>query len=609
MTQRWGPTAVAAALLSVALWPAAPGHAAPVDVRAPTRLRVGLERVGASYVVSGTLLDDLNEGIAGVTLALTLRPTDLSGVEPVRLDARTDASGRFEASTPAVPGARTFAVEVHFGGSTDGLLLPADLSDEVDVARKKPVLEIAGPTTVTTKGRGVPYEVHVARPLLAGLPIALALVTRGTEHAIGTGETDAEGVAVFVVPAARLDAGGPATLVARSPASDALGLEAAETRLEIRALVESRLTLSAVPEGAVEMGERVVVSGSLAAVPAGGAEPLGDEAITLLARGPNGREAPFATVQTGADGRFHAELPTDAWTRSGALELRATYVPSVAWRARAESPVLGLRLVPPEPLPVLLYVLPLAVALGAVGVTLIRGRRRRARERSAAASPPADVEVRTGLETGTGAPAGAGGGAGGGAGTAAPATLWRVAGVVLDAVTRQGVGGAVVERAAETDAAPLATAGPGGAFETPALPEGACTLRVRAPGYVSETFTARLPHKGELGAVRISLAPVRQRVLEAFRRAALAHLPRRSLLFVWTARELGRHVRRHRPLADKPVDELGRLFDETYFSADVPDESAATRAVVLAEQAKAAVPPPAPAAGADTVVPPRDGAV
>jgi hypothetical protein len=96
------------------------------------------------------------------------------------------------------------------------------------------------------------------------------------------------------------------------------------------------------------------------------------------------------------------------------------------------------------------------------------------------------------------------------------------------------------------------------------------SVRVCAPGHVTETFAVTIPHRGEFRRTRIELVPVRDKVFSLYRRAALPHLPTPDLWGIWSPRQIVDYVRSRRP--PPALAELTEFIEEAYFSARTPDE-------------------------------------
>lgn len=73
-----------------------------------------------------------------------------------------------------------------------------------------------------------------------------------------------------------------------------------------------------------------------------------------------------------------------------------------------------------------------------------------------------------------------------------------------------------------------------GRFALEELPASEYELRISREGYVSETFAATIPHRGALRGVRVDLIPIRVRILEIYRVAALPLLPKPRHWARWT---------------------------------------------------------------------------
>jgi hypothetical protein len=108
----------------------------------------------------------------------------------------------------------------------------------------------------------------------------------------------------------------------------------------------------------------------------------------------------------------------------------------------------------------------------------------------------------------------------------------------------------------------------GGRFATGPLPAEEAVVRfvLAAPGYCSESFTGTVPHHGELRDVRIDLIPIRHRVMEVYRDAALRVMPERGLWGFWTPRELMRFIKSRGETRSMPLKPLTELFEEVYYA-------------------------------------------
>src|SRR5262249_61933702 len=105
---------------------------------------------------------------------------------------------------------------------------------------------------------------------------------------------------------------------------------------------------------------------------------------------------------------------------------------------------------------------------------------------------------------------------------------------------------------------------------------GSHELVVKADGYCDEAFTVVVPHRGQLRGVEVRVAPIRLRVLEAFRAAAAPALGDRAF-DLSTPREIA-------PLGGPALAQLAALVEETNYSGRPAEPEQAERARVLAEE-------------------------
>jgi hypothetical protein len=137
-----------------------------------------------------------------------------------------------------------------------------------------------------------------------------------------------------------------------------------------------------------------------------------------------------------------------------------------------------------------------------------------------------------------------------------------------------------------------------GRFAFDALEPGEWQARVSAHGYVTESFTIGIPHRGELRGARIDLLPVREQIFLLYRDVAQPLLPGRELWGIWTPRQIFDHVRERRPAS--ALSEVTDFVEETYFSARTPGESILGHARTLLDRARGELDPlaePVPHAG------------
>lgn len=268
--------------------------------------------------------------------------------------------------------------------------------------------------------------------------------------------------------------------------------------------------------------------------------PLGGELVELEAltddaspvvESPNSKRS-LGHAQTDSQGRFEIRVAKLLLPPGPAL-VSAHVFPHRGHILPGRSPEVALQVLPPEPISVLYFVLPLVVTLlGWLGYLL--GQRlwawvgawwkeRLARQRpQTAKTPEAAASSHSTLEPGVGAPGV----------KLSPnrrlATLRRAADFAMDGQVMDATFGVPVSASISivldgpTQSEPVRTlpTESDGSFATPPLSPGRYQLRISAPGYLSQQFVASVPHKGEYRQVAVRMEPLRVRLLSEWRRVA-----------------------------------------------------------------------------------------
>jgi hypothetical protein len=144
--------------------------------------------------------------------------------------------------------------------------------------------------------------------------------------------------------------------------------------------------------------------------------------------------------------------------------------------------------------------------------------------------------------------------------------------VVHDAVSERPLPGATIVAEGPDGGRVEVVADGAGSFRLDRLAPGTHSLIISGPGYVSERFTAHIPHRGNLHDVRVDLVQVRVRILEVYRGAARPLLPRSALWACWTPRELARHVGAQAGRRLAPLEDLTSLLERAYWSGSLAEE-------------------------------------
>lgn len=536
------------ASLVLAVTAPAPAGAYPIVVRAGSRLELAMRHEGTRMAIDGRLLRDDGEPISGARVLLTVGPAQAATV-------LTDASGRFGWAAELAFGQYDVVASFAGRGEVDG----SSEQRRFDFGRADVSLDLALPARIDRARQSVEIEVRADSESGAG---NLEVILSDREgRPLARAVTNRAGLARLLVQPRTLGSPGPVRLEVRST-PDMLrgaGHDVGDTIL----VSQSRLALGPVAPEVAADGEIVVV-GSLRDEE----HPIARGAIEVQV----GRSAAVRT-STDERGLFQATVSFEGLPR-GELELGVAYRPDADWRQPATVGPLRIEHLAPTPLPVWLLLVPVGVTAVALVLVLRSARDRRSAAARRARGIRAPARVQGGL-------------------SASRVTESRlrasrrppdpeIAGRVLDATTRKGIGGAVVSVAFAGEMRDFVCDG-SGRFATGPLPAGDANVTVAADAYLPESFAARLPHAGELRDVRVELVPVRQRVLEIYRDAALRVLPERDLWGFWTPRELLRFVKKRQEARQPPLAPLTDLFEEVYYAGRAARVEHVTRANELAE--------------------------
>jgi hypothetical protein len=259
-------------------------------------------------------------------------------------------------------------------------------------------------------------------------------------------------------------------------------------------------------------------------------EALSDE-VSIASESPAGKRS-IGHAQTDAQGQFSIAVPK-LLLPTGAALLSAHVFPRRNHIQPGRSPELTLQVLPPEPISVLYFVLPLVVTAGLwLGYVLGRRLLHWLRElwqayqlrRVPVPTLTAESASHSSIELRLGEPG------------VRLTQQRRLAALSLRRAVDHVIDGLVVDATFGVPvAATIAVFADGsdghepqhtvisqasGAFTTPTLNAGRYQLRISAPGYLSQQFLATLPHRGEYRQVTVRLEPLRTRLLAEWRRVA-----------------------------------------------------------------------------------------
>lgn len=520
-----------------------------VLVKGRAALRVTTQKTAPGVTVVVELRDELNSLIeeeATLTLTIEGRTQLQQAIGGIVRFPLTDLSfGSYQAVL-------RFAGSERYGEAQETL--------QIDIQKETPALLLEAPAELSLNDtEGVLLaRLEIEEIPLPGEPLTLSGL-RGDSKRATTGP---EGTATFLMSPKDLPREGPNDL--RISFGGNNRYNAVSSTQTINLVVPVVVTIQGPAEASAD--DEVEIEGTLS-TPFG---PLGEHSIGLYARVAKGEERSLGGAVSDAEGRFTATLAAKAFKSGAPVELLARYQPDTPWNLPAESDPITVQIRPPRPVPAAFYLLPLFVC-GAIALGMFMLRRvRRAVIKAPEARPKGGVfpvvRANTGPEQRT------------------------LQGTVTDAATQQPLLGARVllllegggEREVRSDAR--------GAFFLDDLAAGHPSLRVEARGYVSEEVRVEIPHRGRWSGFTVALLPVREKVLELFRIAAIQVLPEKQLFGSWTPREIRRYARDRRHSLSGPIAELVKLFESVYFAGVIGDEETVAQAKELSDQALASTP-------------------
>jgi hypothetical protein len=548
-----------------------PARGAPqVTVKARTLLRVlDVRRAADGVVVAGDLRDrDLLSGIPNRRVWISV---EHGGVVWTRW-TRTDRHGAFRVRMPRA--AASMQLAVRFGGDAS-YAAQAPAPQVVDISRGTLDLQLSLERELDAAAAQQAIPVRTQQ---AGRPVSVQLFFY-TESGklLGRVQTSRQGRGTLRFPTARLRRPGPVTISGVFPGDAALNPLVRRYETVLVAPVELSLAAhqrQVSADGVVELAGRI-------------RDPLGPVAgatVEIRAMGRHG-----ASARSDAGGQFRARLRASDFP-AGSLDLVARFTPQVVWRRAARSLPVEVEVLAPRPVPPELYLLPWVATLLALAVLaalrfwpLLLGLWRLAWGRRP--KPRGEAEPDRPLRSGV---------------RLARRTLRSmmsqaldINGEVWDAVETRLLPGARVtlqpieplDHVDQPGTVLSLTTDGQGRFASGPLAAGSHQVTVSVAGYVSERFGVQVPHRGTYHGVRVDLVPVRIRLLEIYKQAALPLLPDEGLWGCWTPRELMYHRGRLSGRRNPPLEQLTLLLEHAYWSPLAVDERHLERARALARQA------------------------
>lgn len=510
---------------------------------------------------------DLLEGIANRTVEVTVV---LHG-SPVIRRVRTDPEGIFRLHLPVTQ--KTFDVSARFlGDDTYAAISPEGqqlditkqnpqialtIDEEVSIMRAHHLLKIS----TRVRDRPVSLPLTISLPLTVNLPGA-ARSDRGSpspfKEIVTTGP---DGTADVEIPTSHLGDPGLKTLVASFAGNDRYN--AAQGQVQTLLVTPVQVTLFSHRQ-TFDVDDTPQVQGRIT----DSQGPIDRATLSLEVMG-----QPVASTISTEKGGYQFKIRAADYP-PGPVDVEVSYTPGVIWRRPARSNRIQLTIRPPRPIPIHLYAIPVAITATVMLALLLVRLWPTLKHRFAwrARHPHALVEedmapVRSGARL------------------TRPSlrALIRpahdVSGQVWDPVDNHPIPRARVHVAGRPEIPPLELiASDEGHFNAPELTDGIYQITVSHAGYVSESFPAKIPHRGSLHGLRIDLVQVRVRLLEIYSQVALSLLPDRRLWGCWTPRELARHMGRKAGRRLGPLDAMTDLIERAYWSEEPAEETVLSQA-------------------------------
>lgn len=345
----------------------------------------------------------------------------------------------------------------------------------------------------------------------------------------------------------------------------------------------------------VAQGSKLVVSGT--AFDDSG--PLIGETVDILSDS-GGEKRHLGSVLTDAYGHYELRV-LKLHMRVGSAFLISQVTPRRRHIVPGRSAELPLNVLPPEPVSLLYFIVPLAgTAFILLSLLAARALRPRialwlARRREKRLQKPTSDDDMQSLRSSLRPSLPATGEAGVQLGQKASLTLRRtvdntIDGVVHDAVFGPAIAGATLE--VLPGGARVTTSDAEGRFVLSQLPAGRFTVRVRAPGFLDEEFAASVPHRGDLRGVTVRLMPLRARLFSEWQRVAELFYGDKDELFAKTPHELlieaeqppGKAKKKNgQPIGDlRRLRRLTALVEQGYYSRQLCTQEMLDEATRLA---------------------------
>ncbi len=506
-----------------------------------------IRRQKQAAVIAGTIVErSTGKGVFDEYLIIQIDD------EVVRV--RTTSVGKFSYTSSIPDGSHV--LNINFEGTDT--LDPASLFIASFDFSKNPIL-VALSHPSETKDTNDSFDVTVTTSSLgapASVPVSLHLGPQDVPlPLVATQTCDPRGQCQFSIPRSFYQESGRYQIEARFQGDR--DYDSGFARGTINVVASSNLSLHS-SQTEVKFGETLKLSGTLK----NGLDIAIPGAVVAIEM--NAQH--ISDTKTDENGNFSLHLNTEEMG-SGTSTLQAVFRPNESWQSSGRSSPLTITIGQRTPIPIVYTFL--AFAATALALLSFVAVRTKPWEKYLNRKKPAKEESKERATT----PANAAPVAGGVSfsrpklGSALRrSAYYNISGVVQSAMTKEGIAGAQLQ----VGSAGFST-GDQGLFSSCDFQEGEAVVLVTAHGYIRESFSVTLPHRGEFHSTTIELLPVREKIFEMYKRAVSPLLPKSDLWGIWTPRQILEYAHLY---AESPaLCDLTDFVEESFFSQRTPTEA------------------------------------
>jgi hypothetical protein len=529
--------------------------AAPeIDIKAQTILQLrSVRQISDKEVsVSGVLVDKLtNAGIANTAISVTFAGASAPVV--------TGSDGSFSATLLAPLGQQPLSLRFDGGPLMDA----SHIDTTADPSRQ--AVQLTATASPSARGADIRVETLVdGEPSAVPLAISIGVEKDGKESPVAQSTSNV----VYTLTRSAIGGAGIVKVHVRFAGDPSRQPAEADIAVELRVASHIGLHIEAAEDLAYESA--VVATG---VVTDDDDQPIASAVVSLYV---NDRR--LDQVATNKDGKFRISIEAKLLGQ-GQFGITARVERAALWDASISPPAV-VRIAAPQPVPVRYTVMAFAATMIAALFFFIGRRQRRPEHQRRTVVPPVAAQAHGGVELGKKASASA----------MRRANQLHIAGVVRDSIRKRSIASAHLSMSLQpaigaADESKVFSANVDGVFHSEDLHHGRWRVTVSQPGYVAESFVAKIPHHGEYSSIKVDLVSIRERVFHVYRKVAEPLLPSGAIWGVWSPRQIVDHVRSKRP--SPALATLTDLVEEVYFSPRIASDAVLPQTQAQADAAMA----------------------